>query len=345
MDLHTALKHDQTPESQFYVRDKDMRVLSTWPAPWTGGIFFQTIMPLFNEAIVVLPPADAPLPMTADMVDEIHQIVKLDGGAYVPSVLKSLCQSPATLENLKRLKYIKYAGAPLETWVGDVLSQHLQVSAGYGSTEMAPLPIYTAKDKDWMYITFHPMCGWRMDPYGDDSEDLYELVIERKEELAPFQPVFMLFPDQTIYHSNDLFQRHPEQDDLWRLVGRADDFVKLSWLAKFHAKDIERAVEKHSDVHAAIVGGDGRERPCLIVELYASLSEGFKVKALDEIWRTIQEVNQANAKEVQLRKDLVFLADPSKPFITTLKGTVDRRRTLLMYKDIIETAYEKTALE
>ena len=340
MDFHRTLTHENAPEANFYVGlDKDTRMLSTWPAPWTGGIFLQTIAPLFNDVIVVLPPADAPLPMTAEFVDEIHQIVTIDGGAYVPSVLKGLCKTPATFENLKSLKYIKYAGAPLEPWVGDLLSQHLQVIAGYGSTEMAPLPIYTAQDKDWMYNTFHPACGWRMEPYG---HDLHELVIERKEELAPFQPIFMLFPDQDTYHSNDLFRRHSENDNLWHLVGRADDFVKLSWLAKFHGKDIERVVETHSHVRAATTGGDGRDRPCLICELDPSLSEESKVKTFDEIWQIIQEVNQVNAEEIQLKKDLVLLADPRKPFIRTLKGAVDRRRTLSAYKDDIETAYAKT---
>jgi hypothetical protein len=329
-----------------------IRVLTVWPIFWLGGILFTIVHPIMWDSIPVLLPLDAPRPTPGAYLDDVLQKAQVHGVSMPPSAIKELCKNAEYLERLRRLEWVSYAGAPLEQEVGDRLAGHTVLQPGYGSLETGGLPAFVLKHQpqNWKYYKFHPACGFRMEQQAGKS-DLYELVIDKKKELADFQIVFDQFPELDVWHTNDLFRQHPETEDLWLYYGRKDDFMKLAYLTKFRGVDVEQIVEKHPKVHMALVGGDAQDSTCLLVELEGTRNsqkeQGFlcedKARALDEIWPTVdKEVNEIVADAVKIKKDMIIIVD--RPLKRTGKGSVDRRRTLAEFKGEIDGLYARSAL-
>jgi len=122
----------------------------------------------------------------------------------------------------------------------------------------------------------------KVEQTGPASEELFELVLHEDPALAATQIIFKVYPHLTTYHSNDLYRRHPDptksqsgRGDAWIHACRRDGFVKLAWLAKFYARDVEERILRCVSVNAVVMGGEGRERACLLVELkHDSVVEG-----------------------------------------------------------------------
>lgn len=132
--------------------------------------------------------------------------------------------------------------------------------------------------------------------------------------------MFGQLPNLDVWHTNDLFRKHPEMEDLRLYSGRKDDFVKLEYLTKFHGLGVEEIVERHPTVHRAIVGGDGRDSTCLLVELEGTaarqnerdLSHGGKVRAVDAIWLTVDKnINKNVADNINIRKGMTIKCGPA----------------------------------
>jgi hypothetical protein len=94
-------------------------------------------------------------------------------------------------------------------------------------------------------------------------------------------------------------------------------------------------------VSGAVIGGEGRNRPFLLCELKEIDLHLKKIQSqiLRGIWQEISEANAKCSEYVQLTKDLVLFAIPLKPLKKTLKGSIDRRRSLEDYKSEIDRLY------
>ncbi len=108
---------------------------------------------------------------------------------------------------------------------------------------------------------------------------------------------------------------------------------------------MEAIITNHSNVRAAIIGGDGRARPFLILDLLRDRLSPKLVSQRDEdlidhIWPAVNEANDGCIDIVRLTKDLTILETPAKPFIWTAKGTVMRRATIELYQDEVNGLYE-----
>jgi acyl-CoA synthetase (AMP-forming)/AMP-acid ligase II len=119
--------HPGNPAATFLYSNH--RVLNPLPPSWVFGLAMILHLPIGFDAIPVLLPADAPMPMTAAYIDLIHQFVELDGGVYVPDTLKQIAKSPEYLKTMKdkKLKFIMYGGAPLDKESGDKFADFLKV--------------------------------------------------------------------------------------------------------------------------------------------------------------------------------------------------------------------------
>lgn len=169
---------------------------------------------------------------------------------------------------------------------------------------------------------------------------MYELVIDRKPEYEPYQAIFHVYPHIDKFHLGDLFSPHSEKEGLWLPRDRADDLVKLAYLAKFRVRDVEAAVEAHPAVKGALMDGQGRDVPFLLVELDMKKVNGGDEKAvLEEIWRVVEDVTAHITPEVRVRRDMVLLADPARPLTRNLKATLNRSAILETYKEDIEALY------
>jgi acyl-coenzyme A synthetase/AMP-(fatty) acid ligase len=308
------------------------------PPQWLAGIACTLIKPLFWRFPVIIPPVDAPQPLPASLVDEILQKVEVEGGFYMPSILKEMASDPDKLERLRRLKYIQFGGAPLDKWVGDLLCDYVKLVPLIGSTEAGPLLLRTPENpKDWNAYWFDPRTGVEMVPEGNG---LYEMVIRRRPQWDRFQGIFISNPGLEIYHFNDLYTKHAEKDELMYYSGRKDDLFKLSWLAKVRAKDIESVLDRLPPVRSSLVGGEGRTRPFLLVELKQHANDKEQQnKIIDKIWTELEKLNEDNVEETRILRDHILLSDPTRPFQRLVKGTLDRRSILKSYEQDIDLVY------
>lgn len=117
--------------------------LCTTPPQWLAGLIIMCHATILWERPAVILPPSAPRLVTTDYVDRIHQLGEVDGGFYPPSLLRDLCTTGGMpLERLKSLKFVNFAGAPLEDWVGDPLCASIPVASTYVSTKMGFVPLY-----------------------------------------------------------------------------------------------------------------------------------------------------------------------------------------------------------
>ena len=187
----------------------------------------------------------------------------VDGFVGPPFLLREICNNPENLETLKSMKFIHWGGAPLDQKTGDTLCEHVKMASAIGTTESGPYFLRMSEDPhDWSYYYFRDGRGMELDPRSDS---LAELVFRKNPE-ATWQQVFLRYPDLQEYRTKDLFEKHPSKPGLWRFVGRTDDMIILANGENLHGSNLEAIIMRSSSVRVALVGGDGRNRPFLILQ-------------------------------------------------------------------------------
>lgn len=170
----------------------------------------------------------------------------------------------------------------------------------------------------------------------------YELIF-RKESGARWQQIFLLFPDLEEYRTKDMFQRHPTKDYLWLYSGRTDDVVMLANGKGLDASDLETVMMRHSAVQCAIVGGDGRNSPFLILELNPEIVQPLDNKN-DMLFKARSAIDSANElcpDFAKISDDFILFVRPGKPVLRSMKDSALRKETLALYSDDIEALYSR----
>jgi hypothetical protein len=303
---------------------------------------------VFWNLTPVLLPSSVPMPPPVDLLIRAHSLLSahnnVDGGIYTPSLLREMAKSPSAIPIFKNLKHVAFGGAPLDRWVGDLLCQYTTVMPVIGATEAAMYPTIQHPSRlDWKYYRFHPAIGYHFQPLpAPNPDNLHEFHIVRNPELEGMQVVFQTFPELTDFNTKDLYKPHPTLPETWEYAGRGDDLVKLSWLAKFHASDVESLVESHPLISSALMGGEGRDVPFLLVEPKSStLGKPEKAALLAEVKQSIRHINKQDTEEVRIPDEMVMLSDPARPFQKTSKGTLSRKFILENYQKDIEGLYAR----
>jgi len=277
--------------------------------------------------------------MNADKVIEVLELAKVTGVAMSPSGLEGISSQPGELDRLRKLKYIYFAGAPLSRSTAEQLLGHCKVQPSMGSTEAGSYFLQIRDDDDWEYYRFRPAMGVEMELR---TGNLFELVFHQKAELERWQQIFKVYPDLDRYPTRDLWVKHPVKEDLWRYAGRVDDLIILSNGSILEASSVEAEIAKSPDVRVALIGGQGRARPYLIIELMDDkLSEGTeKDVTLAKIWPYVERGNALCSHAVKLSKGLIIFTDAERPFPRTAKGTVSRQQSFALYASEISKLYE-----
>ena len=137
--------------------------------------------------------------------------------------------------------------------------------------------------------------------------------------------------------------RHPTKPDLWAYTNRIDNLINLSHSNNFRVSGIKAAIINHSDIRAAVVGGDRRARPFLILDIRKDLiptgAEKQDKDFIEHIWPVVNEANEKCVETVRLKKELTILVAPNKPIVWTAKGSVMRRATIELYENEVNSAY------
>lgn len=315
---------------------KGKRYILALPVFHSANLTFTMGFNVFFGVVCVLPP---PVPMTVEVLDQVHVHGQAHGSLAPPSLLVDLCNNPDFLANLlQRLQFVTYVGGSLPQQVGDLISSKIKLMTLFGSTETKLFPIEVDDDScDWEYISISPFLGHEFRPARDN---LSELVIVRKEDLSLFQGVFSTFPTLQEYSTKDLCQQHPSKPGSWAFRARADDIISLNNAEKVNPVTMETLIMSHSAVKSAVVGGHGQFQTSLIVEPNQPLlSKQERSSFIRDIWPTVKQANRDCVAHGRIMKDFILIADPEKPIPKADKQTVQRSAAMKLYEDEFNALY------
>ncbi|EME42645.1 hypothetical protein DOTSEDRAFT_175863 [Dothistroma septosporum NZE10] len=317
-------------EAEVLERLGDERIFVSFPPFHIAGIMYGLTAPCWFDSTVVLPPS---VPLTADLVNEIHLQANVDYSALAPSVVTDLAKNPVYLENISRLKGLAFAGGPLSESTGKLVAERTNMNAGYGASEWIVAPQLPKAREDWAYFCFNEKQGGY--EFRERDQGLYELCIVRKAEYHLFQPVFVNFPDIDEFCSKDLFTKHPTKPGLWKYASRFDDIIVFSNGEKLNPVTFESLVTTSPHVKGCIVIGQGRFQATLLVEL----ADAEERQPLDKIWPIVERANEPTVKHGRITKDHILFTTLDKPLPRAGKGTVQRAAANKLYASEIDEHY------
>ncbi|TRX90977.1 hypothetical protein FHL15_008182 [Xylaria flabelliformis] len=264
----------------------------------------------------------------------------LQGAAIIPpSLLQDAAESASVLAKLSRLRYVFYGGAPLSPKAGHILSSRTHLCNQIGSTESIVFTTHITDRNDWNYFRFgSEWCGY--DFRETDLPDTFELVVVKDKTKEAYQAVFQ-GNELTEFSTGDLYSKHPTKPHHWKYRGRSDDVIILSHGEKFHPLDNESTIGSHPYLSSAMYIGNGRSQPAAILEVAdGELSKLNAHQVIDAVWPLIEEVNSLSPSHSQLHKSHLIIADSSKRFLRTAKGTLRRRETAQLFEAEIREVFE-----
>ena len=298
------------------------------------------VLPIFSTtATVVLGPADRP--PTGRMVSQIMQRYHLRALFCPPVIFEQLVQEPEALEHANGLEFIGYAGGPLSSETGNLLGQLTNVCSLYGSTETGVAQTLVPLREDWAFLEWHPSWGADMQPSEDEA---YEMVLHRDPSLEGVRSFSCNFPNVEEWHTKDLFRPHPKKPNLWKFHGRKDDIIVLSNGEKFNPVPSEAIISGHPLVSGAVLVGQGRFQPALIVESKEE-SETQKSSLVEAIWPTVEQANAQAPGHARVTRSMVTVTNTNKRFERAGKGTVMRKLTTEKFAAEVEALYSGINLE
>lgn len=294
----------------------------------------------------VIAPAAAAIVTAQGLVDALEQ-TPAEIVLLVPSVVAELAQNPDLLRYCaQHLELIVYIGGDLPQQIGDIVAAEMPLRCQFGASEvgMPPqlIPAELDPRKDWKYIRFHSCAGAVFENVGDN---LYELVIQRKEALASTQPTFTIRGKEDLqeYRTRDLFAPHPTVPDAWTWQARADDIVVFLNGEKTNPITMEQHIVSKNPgvVSGALVIGTHRFQAALLIEPVTPVhTTAEQADLIERVWPSIEEVNRVAPAHAQVEKSLVFVTAPDRPLVRAGKGTLQRSASVALYGAEINVLYE-----
>ncbi|OJD34061.1 nrps-like enzyme [Diplodia corticola] len=312
------------------------------PAPFyhTMGMvcLFRSV---YTGPLVLLPVGVA---LSADLLSEILLLRKASVGMFPPALLEEMSETEKGLKALSTLHDIFFGGAPLAPEAGDRVRQVTSINSIIGSTEASLIAALEPEDPaDWEYFEWHPYSGVVMEDAGDG---LYEQVIKPIVDTR-YVSVFSNFPEITEWRTKDLWEQHPTKKALWRYKGRRDDVIVFSNGEKFNPVSFEKTVEDHPLIRGALVVGQSRFQPAVLIEPdWSKVQEGQDLgDLLADVWSSVDEANKGAPAHAQVWKNKVAFTKKEKPFVRAPKGSVVRRATVDLYSPELDALYSNEGFD
>ncbi|KAF5541761.1 NRPS-like enzyme [Fusarium mexicanum] len=297
-------------------------------------VWFQLILPVYYGIQVVWGPANVPL--NPDIAARVIMASGVNGAIFPSSILEAVHETqPSAL--FESLDFVFSAGSPLAIPVGDSIAALTLLHNFIGYSEATAPPRYLLESTEWKYHHFHPASGFRAEPVGNGS-DLYELVIIPVRSQTQSQSVFLIFPNLEEYRTKDLISKHPTKPHLWLHRGRLDDLILLSNGEKVDPHATEASLHTSPYIRSALIYGTARTHCALLVELQPQVEQ---ITAVDLIWPLVQDANTLVPSHAQISKDMILIAQTSKPFCRAGKGSVQRKMTFNSYKKELSALYNE----
>lgn len=309
-----------------------------------AGVQLAILNAVYNRCVVIIPSWTAP--PSIESLLAISRNVKADWAMTSPFTLEALGKDQSMLDQIaSQLKMLVFAGGSLPKLLGDVIAKRVRLVSFLGSSETGGLPIIYPDNfdssKDWEYMAFHPNISALLEPQTEDS---FELVLEKSTSTQPYQPVFDRFPELDRFHTGDLFKQHPIRHGMWAHVSRADDIIVFLNGEKTNPVSFENHLSKHRDIEGAVVFGSQRFEAGVLIELKASIINSSPVDMVEyvkRLWPTIEQANEDAPAHAKVAASHILFTKPGKPFLRTPKGTVMRKATLDLYAEDINNLYQE----
>lgn len=100
-------------------------------------------------------------------------------------------------------------------------------------------------------------------------------------------------------------------------------------------KIMEHAIASHQQIRQAVMLGDGKDFPVLLLKLNSSIpmSAADEGRVIEELWPIVDETNKFYRTNSGVSKSAIIIVDPARPLPVAAKGTVQRGPTLELYKN------------
>ncbi|KAJ7448231.1 hypothetical protein B0H11DRAFT_2247804 [Mycena galericulata] len=251
-------------------------ILQTWP--FTSGL-----------VVAVHRPTTPPILPNAETALEAMLIIKPDVVMAPPAYIETWSEDPNGLEMMQSLKYLSYLGATLNKRVGDnLVAKGVVLCSTYGAMEVGLVaPLFESHGKDWDYISVLKECN-AVRVVEDGGSGLYT-------HTYLVSPTFATAFTNTQIDGklgcsiSDLLEQHPENSELHRVYGRKDDLIVFSTAAKMNPVPVEAQVKRNPFVDAAVVFGQGKPHPGLIIQLKLQFQDDLQYdekrsNIFDSLW-------------------------------------------------------------
>ncbi|KAK7955093.1 NRPS-like enzyme [Apiospora saccharicola] len=314
-----------------------LRAFNTLPWYHIHGLF-TSLMAMWMRKPAHL--FSARLPLTADNVIQALREARPEMCHTVPYALKLMAEREDGIEVLRECKYVTSAGARTPDELGDrVVKAGVNLGVIYGMTEVGHVgdSLYREPGDDtWDYV--RPYASLRphmvFQPRGDS--DVYEAVY-----LKTHPALKMSNSDDPpgSFHSRDLWTPHPTLPDAWKYVARDDDTVTLLSGEKILPLGIEGAIRESPLVRDALVVGNDRLAPGVLVFRAAEGTELSDEQFIDAVWPHVQAGNQIADEFARVTRDMVVPVPADVAYPATDKNNIIRGAAYTQFADYIEAMY------
>ncbi|KAF8895224.1 hypothetical protein BD779DRAFT_1498243 [Infundibulicybe gibba] len=340
--LHSSGSHDHLSQP---ITLTNHRLAQLAVTPWfgeqdlTGQVFSLHTIPMFHAmgvfqlfwtastglVLAAFEPKSPPVVPTLEKLYHAAVRTETDIILCVPTLIEAWARNPEYVKWLASRRGIVSGGGPLNQTVGDSLtSQGVTIYMLYGCCGY-----------DWNYFKFADLITPEMVPRGNGT---YELVLVPNKFCTP-SVLNTKINGTDCYATSDLFTPHPNKLGYYRVYGRVDDQIVHTTGEK-----VKNIINQDIHLRASVMFGRGYPRAGVIVdptpEHKFDPADAHKLEEFrSRIWPTFERMNAYAPQYSRLRKEMIVVAKPVKPFHYTGKGNTRRQAILSDYSDEIEESY------
>lgn len=295
------------------------------------------VNPIFTEfsSPVLGPPLAPP---SGSLLKEVMKHQNLRALYLPPAVPEQLLLEPNGIDFFKGLEFLAYTGGPFSLAAGERLSAVTELCPLYGSTEAFQVPQLKPSPEDWAWMEWNPHFKFEMQLY-DAEEGSFEIVLFADDSTTDISALNHNMPGTSVYHTKDLFKRHPKNDKLWQYYARKDDIIVLSNGEKFNPVPMELAIQGHASVAGALVVGQGKSQAALLIEPKPELDDASRKHLTNMVWPNVEQANQTVPGQGRIILSHILTGSANKPFVRAGKGTIVRKLTEARYIEEINALY------
>ncbi|KAJ7659561.1 hypothetical protein DFH06DRAFT_1044174 [Mycena polygramma] len=309
------------------------------------GLIQLTVAAYTGMGVAGFSPALPPVAPSADLAFEEAVATKSTLIICTPISLEAWARDSAKIPIMKKLITVMFGGGTLQPELGDELVKNgVNVSQLYGMTEASILTVFVPKSvpaDGWDYFPISAHVDPALVPL-EDNPGIYRVYFKK---CATHTPAYFnaTIDGVPALDTKDLIYRHPTNPRLWKIFGRADDQIMHSNGEKTNPVPIEKILHEDPAIKYAMMFGRGNFHAGVIIfpeEPFDPADMERVAKFRRTIWPSVEQANRVAPTHSRIFKEMILVADPSKPIDLTAKGTPRRPAVLEGYADEIRNLYK-----